>query len=153
LRQRLGTLRNPGEAIGCERFDRPEPRVELGMALPGLASSCIDISDGVLADLRRLALGSHCGIHLQIDALPLSAAVRAALGEQAWQLALQGGEDYELAITVPPDKLEALRRAATAANTPLTVVGSVIDKAGVHCVLQGRELPVDEPGFDHFAAS
>src|SRR6201999_3399331 len=85
-----------------ERFRYPTPRVSLGIALRGLASACIDVSDGLLGDCGRLAHASGCGVQLDYEALPVSAALRAAVGEErARELALTGGEDYELCFSVP----------------------------------------------------
>ena len=90
-----------------DRFRYPTPRVSLGLALRGLASACIDVSDGLLGDCGRLAHASGCGVSLDYEALPLSEPLRAAVGEErARELALTGGEDYELCFTVPQAKLE-----------------------------------------------
>jgi thiamine-monophosphate kinase len=134
----------------CRRFEFPEPRVQLGCALGAIASACIDISDGVQADISRLAASSNCGAELNVDQLPVSEALRQAAGAEAWRYALQGGEDYELAITVPPTRLRALQEMARNCHTPLAVVGQLRAAAGLACLHQGREIAEIAAGFDHF---
>ena len=85
-----------------QRFEYPTPRVALGQALRGIASACIDVSDGVYIDAARLLAASGCAATLEIERLPLSPALRQALGTQAWRAALSGGEDYELFFAEPP---------------------------------------------------
>src|SRR5580704_12512386 len=90
-----------------DRFRYPTPRVSLGLALRGLASACIDVSDGLLGDCGRLAEASGCGVLLDHAAVPVSVALRGAVGEErARELALTGGEDYELCFTVPSARLD-----------------------------------------------
>src|SRR5271155_4221119 len=84
------------------RFEYPTARVALGSELRAVASACIDISDGLLTDARRLLAASRVGAQLRVGQLPLSAALQQVLGDSAWQHALLGGEDYELCFTVPP---------------------------------------------------
>jgi thiamine-monophosphate kinase len=134
----------------CRRFEFPEPRVRLGSALGEIASACIDISDGVHTDIARLAASSHCGAELNVDQLPVSAALRAVTGADAWRYALRGGEDYELAIAVPATRLKALQEVAQRCAAPLTVVGLLRAAPGLRCVRHGREIAVDAAGFDHF---
>jgi thiamine-monophosphate kinase len=120
------------------------------VALRGVASACIDISDGVQTDIRRLAQASACGAALDVDKLPLSRALRSAAGADAWRYGLGGGEDYELAIAVAPSKLAGLQQLASSSDTPLTVVGSLCVAPGLTCTQQGREIPLLPAGFDHF---
>jgi thiamine-monophosphate kinase len=133
------------------RFEFPTPRVELGMALPGLASACIDISDGVRVDLERLAEASHCGLQIEVERLPLSAALRALHGENAWRLALSGGEDYELAIAVTETRLQPLLNRAAEKDVPCTPVGRLTAQSGAQWLRAGAVLEVSPGGFDHFA--
>ena len=106
----------PAEAAYLQqRFECPTPRVALGQALRGIASACIDVSDGVHIDATRLLAASGCAATVEIERLPLSAPLRHALGDRAWQAALCGGEDYELCFTAAPAQAAAV--AALASRT------------------------------------
>ncbi|MGH8494987.1 MAG: thiamine-phosphate kinase [Gammaproteobacteria bacterium] len=136
-----------------ERFRRPRPRVAEGRSLAGLASAAIDISDGFAADLGKLVTASGAGAVIELESLPLSAALRAGHNaNRAWQLALEGGDDYELCFTVPPGREDALAGVVAEWQCGCTRVGEIVAAAGVRCVdMQGRSFPV-AGGYDHFAA-
>ena len=137
-----------------DRFRYPTPRVSLGLALRGLASACIDVSDGLLGDCGRLALASGCGVELDYSALPISAALQAALGaERARELALAGGEDYELCFTVPQAKLGEFALRCPAADFGWTRIGALTAQPGARVVRDGNVMQVSHRGFDHFARS
>ncbi len=87
------------------RLNCPTPRVQIGNQLRGIASAAIDISDGLIADLKHILESSRVGASVNIDAIPLSKALREFVKkEEALSFALQGGDDYELCFTVPKDK-------------------------------------------------
>ncbi|HEU4383258.1 MAG TPA: thiamine-phosphate kinase [Anaeromyxobacteraceae bacterium] len=134
------------------RQRRPRPRLELGRALGGIATACIDVSDGLLQDLGHLCRASGVGASVRLAALPLSPAYRAAAGRarDPWAAAVSGGEDYELLCTVPPRRLGAALAAARRAGTRLTAVGSVVAGRGVRLVGPGggRYRP-RRAGHDH----
>jgi thiamine-monophosphate kinase len=134
------------------RFSRPTPRLALGEALRGIASSCIDVSDGLLADVGHLAAGSGCAMELDAARLPLSAALRERCDPPtALRHALTGGDDYELCFTVPPSALPRLHALAGAGIPPLSCIGRVRAGAGVRALGgDGRVLEFARPGFDHF---
>ena len=134
------------------RFEFPTARVALGRRLRGLASACIDVSDGLWRDLRRLAAASGCGATVVAEDLPLSPALRAAAGERALHYALHGGEDYELLFTVPPDRLAALQAAARSVATACTVIGALRGAAGAAAGAGGRAAGRCRRGFDHFTS-
>lgn len=124
------------------RYQMPEPRLHLGIALRGLASACIDISDGLLADIGHIAERSGLGATIRLDQLPLS-----ELGRQlpdAVQAALSGGDDYELAFcAAPADKLKVIEAAHK--------VGVIVSEIGV--MEQGSVVRIlDENGQAHAAA-
>lgn len=134
------------------RFHQPTPRVELGRSIRRLASAAMDISDGLLADLRKLCMASHCGAHIDLESLPASSALRDTFGAAAAeQHALHGGDDYELLFTVAPDKLLQLENAIAGLPVRCTPIGRVIHGAEVHCCRQGVPVVVPGAGFDHFA--
>ncbi|PRY72683.1 thiamine-phosphate kinase [Halomonas ventosae] len=117
------------------RYLHPLPRLEAGLALRGLASAAIDISDGLLADLGHVLEASGVGAELMSDTLPLAEGLVAALGEEgARQAGLHGGDDYELLLGLPPEHLDEARARLAALDLPLTVIGRVSDQPGVQGV-------------------
>jgi thiamine-monophosphate kinase len=136
------------------RLEYPTPRVALGLALRGIASACIDVSDGLTADAHRLAAASGCGLELDVEALPLSAALREVAGvDAAREFALGGGDDYELLFAVPESRLDELA-AASAGLCDVTRIGRLEGKAGLRLREpgSGRILDSDPRGYDHFKA-
>jgi len=146
-----GLLAGPGSALRA-RFEYPTPRVPLGIALRGIASACIDLSDGLYADLGRLLAASRCGADLELRRLPVSPGLEAALGGEAWRRVLAGGEDYELAFTVPLQRQAELEKVARSQDFPVTCIGRTRSGAGIRLSLDGNVMDFTHPGFDHFAA-
>jgi thiamine-monophosphate kinase len=132
------------------RFEFPTPRVLLGQALRGVATACIDLSDGLLADLPRLAAACDCGAVLELGDLPVSDALRAAAGEQAWRPALSGGEDYELCFTAPPAQAAAIAALAGRCAVPLTRCGRLRAAAGLELRQGGDVIQFSQSPFGHF---
>ena len=136
------------------RYDAPEPRLALGVALRGLASSCIDVSDGLVADCTHLAEASAVAIDLHAADVPLSHAASdwvAEGGEGGLERLLAGGDDYELVFTVPDGQSAAVKALGERLGLPLTRIGQVRDGAGVQ-VLDGENCPItlSRKGFTHF---
>lgn len=146
----------PGSAAArtylIDRFFRPVPRVALGLALVGVASAAIDISDGLLGDLEKLLSASRKGARVDLDLLPLSAQL-AQSGDRASALrsATTGGDDYELCFTVPTSRLSAIAAIQTRARVSLTRVGSVEAAPGLRCFEDGKRVETGFAGFDHFS--
>lgn len=130
-----------------QRYYRPTPRLELGQLLRGVASSCIDISDGLLADLNHLLVASKVGARLDLSALPMSDEMIAVAGERAQQWALSGGEDFELCFTLAADKLEQLQASA---DCQITAIGEVQAEPGLYQRQDGVDLPLAVAGYNHF---
>lgn len=130
------------------RFLYPAPRVQAGLALAGLASSMIDVSDGLHVDIQRL-LGPR-GAVLDAGALPLSPALRACRAGDAIRYALTGGDDYELCFTVPAGREPEVVGLRERLDVPLTRIGHVTDSSGVGWLLDGQNLEVPDAGFRHF---
>ncbi len=125
------------------RFLRPSPRVELGRQLRGSAHAAIDISDGLVADLRKLLDASNLGARLEIDAVPLSDALRRRFDHgAALNFALTGGDDYELCFTAPPGAVNGI--------DGITPIGTVIEGNQLECVRGGKLVDVDDRGYRHF---
>jgi thiamine-monophosphate kinase len=134
------------------RFDFPLPRVRLGQAARGVASAAMDVSDGLVGDLPKLARASGAAAHVDIEKLPLSAALRTAVDPgQSRDWALAGGDDYELLFAVSPENFPALRRSAHQLNLTLTPIGDLRPGAGVTWSLNGKDFAPSVSGYDHFA--
>lgn len=132
-----------------ERLHRPQPRVRAGLALRGHANACIDVSDGLLADLGHICTASGVGAELDTAALPLSPALRATFDETAARgCALGGGDDYELCFTVPLARLAATQAALAAIGCPATRIGHIVEEPGVR--VHGAAATPAKPGWDHF---
>ncbi|MCC6716023.1 MAG: thiamine-phosphate kinase [Gammaproteobacteria bacterium] len=140
-----------GSAL-TRRFLRPEPRVALGQFLRGIASSAIDVSDGLAADLRHVLEASGRGAEVDLARLPISASLRACeRGDAAIERALGGGDDYELCFTVPPGRESALGAWRAQDGVPLTRIGTVVARPGLRFVeAGGRVVDRHIAGYAHF---
>ncbi|MDE2497791.1 MAG: thiamine-phosphate kinase [Xanthomonadaceae bacterium] len=143
----------PTPAPLLARLHRPEPRVSAGLALRGTASACSDISDGLLADLGHVCAASGVGAEIDADALPLSSALRAAFVDAACrELALAGGDDYELCFTLPCECEGRVAPALVAAECGATRIGRIVAGSGVHVVdARGNGIETPRAGWEHFA--
>lgn len=133
-----------------ERYYRPEPRLKEGRLLGGLATAAIDISDGLLADLGHICQRSGVGATVQLDRLPLSAAVRELDTDHdklAW--ALTGGDDYQLCFTVPTtcSELTAMIKTGT---LDATAIGVIEETPGIRCLREGQMVSFQQTGYRHF---
>jgi thiamine-monophosphate kinase len=139
------------EAPLFSQFYFPQPRLAAGKLLRFIASAMIDVSDGLHTDLGRLLAASGVGAVLDVTRLPLSAAMRANFDfAAAVELALCGGDDYELCFTVPTSKVAALDDCADMAGCSLTAIGEVCAEPGLHWVQSGASYTVPEASFEHF---
>ena len=128
------------------RLDFPQPRIALGLALRGLASACLDISDGLAQDLGHILQASHVGAELQLERLPLSESLNALPPHQALALALTSGDDYELCFTMPDANLIKLSNAAV----PVTRIGTIVAATGLHLTHHGQPYKLNTQGYQHF---
>jgi thiamine-monophosphate kinase len=134
-----------GKAVLRQR--RPQPRVALGRLASRFASAALDLSDGLGQDLGHLCTASGVRAELELARLPLSPAVKKALGPEG---ALAGGEDYELLLSVPPQRSRAFERACARAEHRVTRIGALSEGKGWGIrEATGRVLP-PPAGFDHF---
>lgn len=141
-----------------QRLEQPTPRVALGMALRGIANSCLDISDGLLGDLGHILEASGVGARidanitrnlLQARRHPMMAALAISRIDAC---TLAGGDDYELCFTAPSSAQAAVRDAAAQAGVPVTCIGRIEAERGVRVMAPGgQQLPLRFAGFDHFA--
>jgi thiamine-monophosphate kinase len=134
------------------RLDRPTPRVGLGNALRGRASSAIDVSDGLLADAGHLAERSRVRLIIEWPAVPLSPVAQHYRDHSLLQrCALAGGDDYELCFTAAPSGHAEIAELAARLGLALTPIGRVESGSGVRAVdAAGQPLTLPEHGFDHF---
>jgi thiamine-monophosphate kinase len=135
-----------------ERFLFPTPRVALGEHLRRFASACIDVSDGLLGDVSKLAHASGCGVQIQFDTVPVSEALRDAVGkETAHKLALTGGEDYELCFAVHPDNVGKMRQELPPGQWGYGSVGTLDETPGARVLAaDATVMDFSHSGFDHF---
>ena len=151
-------------AMARLRLEQPTPRVALGLALRGVASSAIDISDGFLGDLGHILKASAVGATVQTEVATnlMAAAMRSTTDKDSFSVefpketrlgyVLAGGDDYELAFTAAPTQREAVHAAAEASRTHITRIGRIETDPGLRLVnAQGRVLPYTWAAFDHFA--
>jgi len=159
----LDGIRNPDSSDQCyliERFHRPTPRIELGEALATVATAMLDVSDGLVADLSHVATASQCAIELDAGKLPLSESLLKAVDQnQAKTWALSGGDDYELAFTVPSSQRDVLKQISEELGVSLTRIGSVKSPGNANKnnanknlvnVINGPEA-IKTSGYNHFA--
>jgi thiamine-monophosphate kinase len=137
------------------RLEMPTPRVALGVALRGIAHSMLDVSDGLAGDLAHICRASKLAARLDVDALPLSAALRAQPRELALRCALAGGDDYELCFTAAPDSRTRVEAAGRAAHVAVTRIGTLLPVAGGAPLISyqdaaGRAVELKLSGYDHF---
>jgi len=146
-------------AAARARLETPTPRVALGLQLRGIATSALDVSDGLLGDLGHILRASGVGAEIDADEVSeLIAASALSMGggghfdtELLRQCTLAGGDDYELAFTAPPARREAVARAAASAATPVARIGRISAEPGLRLVdAQGRALAGRYASFDHF---
>ena len=149
---------NPAELRQCAaRLHAPTPRVNLGLALRGLAHSAIDISDGLLADLDHVLVASGVAAEIELAALPASPMLSRHLDNAiAWSALLAGGDDYELCFSAPRAAREQIARAGSRARVRVTRIGSVraVRKGTPRLLVRapdGAALRVVRGGYDHFA--
>ena len=160
-----GTLALPAPLLAAARLrlEQPTPRVALGLALRGLATAAIDVSDGLLGDLGHILQQSGVGATVDTDVAASLVAVRAlgavsdplrsAIRPDQWRAwALAGGDDYELLFSAPVSEREAVSAAAQASQTPVTRIGRIEQERSLRLIDgQGQVLPNSYSSFDHFA--
>jgi len=134
-----------------QKLHRPTPRVDLGMAIRGIASSAIDVSDGLAADLNHILNASACGATINIDQLPLSKGFMQLNGQlDVHSLAMSAGDDYELCFTLQKNKLNTLNKLTNELGVKITKIGEIDKKKGLRLETQGRTVKLPRIGFDHF---
>lgn len=159
-----GRITLPPEALASARarLETPTPRVALGQALRGVATSALDVSDGLLGDLGHILKASRVGADIElaetsklIAASALFTSAGGPLGQELLhRCTLSGGDDYELAFTAAPAQREAVQRAAASAHTPVTRIGRISAEPGLRLWdAEGNAVAQRWASFDHFQRS
>ena len=159
----LEMLRDPGPGTGdsekqsrtelLRRLHRPQPRITAGLALRGIANACIDVSDGLLADLGHICAARGVGAEIEADALPISQPLRQVFApEQCREFALAGGDDYELCFTAREADVQRSAEDLACMGCRVTRIGRIVAESGVR-VFDADGSPVETPrrGWQHFA--
>lgn len=137
-----------------QRHYLSSPRVLVGQALRNIASSAIDISDGLISDLKHILKRSHVGAHIDVDTLPVSAELLEYCDDKrtAQEYALTSGEEYELCFTVPDKLKAALDNHPLASETPFTCIGQIKPFGTFEILDNGVPVLFSDAlsGFDHF---
>ena len=142
-----------GEAFEDVRraMERPQPRVSLGIALRGVASAAIDLSDGLVGDLGHILRASAVGATLRLADIPHGPHVAACAEAQRRTCLLAGGDDYELLFAAPASARARVRDAGERAGVPVTCIGTLDAEAGLRIVdAHGAPVVLAERAFDHF---
>ncbi len=150
LRERLAGC--PATAELDQALDCPGPQLELGRRLRGLASACIDLSDGLLADLGHLVRASGLGAELQLDQLPASPHLGALSDAERWALQLAGGDDYGLCFSIPESGSTVMQDISRDLGVKLTQVGRLVPGTRVKCLnAEQEEWAPPTQGWEHFS--
>jgi thiamine-monophosphate kinase len=133
-------------------FDYPSPQVAAGQMLRGKASSCIDISDGLIADLGHICEMSGVGAKLCVEDIPMSETLRTAVDYQsALSYAMSYGDDYQLLFTVPDTQLTAVEMSLKQYGVAISCIGQInTHKGQVDTILNGQPIDVAVAGYEHF---
>jgi thiamine-monophosphate kinase len=132
-----------------DAFLHPTPRIAEGLLLVEQGvKTAIDISDGLVADLNQICKASGVGARIEVERVPIEPAVKTAFSEGALELALSGGEDYELIFTAGSEIIERVKKAA---SCPITIIGEITDGKGVTLIdEQGKPFELKKAGWEHF---
>ena len=148
-----GNITLAGDAFEQVRLamEQPQPRVALGVALRSVATSAIDVSDGLLGDLAHILSRSSVGATIEVDAVPRSSVLSSQPLALQRECTLAGGDDYELLFTAPPSHAADVQAAAREAGVPVTRIGRIDRSRALTLVdAQGRSVAHTFGSFDHF---
>jgi thiamine-monophosphate kinase len=138
-------------AICLKALNTPSPRSALGLALRGIATSCIDISDGLLADLGHILKASNLGAIIDLEKIPCITLLKNNLDTSEFQnYILAGGDDYELCFTAPPSKREAINLLSKQLNLSISCIARTRIDIGLQATYENSNLTLSKQGFDHF---
>ena len=135
-----------------ERFYQPQPQIELGLGLVNYASACIDISDGLVADLNHICKASVVSASIKSELLPIHSDIKKTYLEQSRQWALTGGDDYQLCFTVPSINQENFEHWIRSNNFEVTVIGKMaaLDHNQNYLKIDNKTSSITAGGYTHF---
>lgn len=136
-----------------KRLNYPMPRVLAGQTLREYATAAIDLSDGLIADLTHICQASDVGVNLILDDLPISKTLKETLeGKEAFELALKGGDDYELLFSVAEEHKVGMETTLSNAGMKVTCIGQLNASGKITTMLKNKKIQLDVQGFEHFSA-
>lgn len=154
LQQAQGNIQVPAvhQEFVRNKFEYPHPRILVGQALRDIATSALDLSDGLAGDLAHICRASGLRAQIEVEQLPLSDAMQSSVSqEQGWELALTGGDDYELCFTVPELHRGQLETALSHCGVKFTRVGRMFSgEPNVELVHEGKPYQIVNQSWDHF---
>lgn len=135
-----------------KRLFYPTPRVGLGQLLRNQATAAIDLSDGLLGDLKHILVASKVGARIQLDALPHSKAFAGSIaGPEGWKYQIAGGDDYELCFTIPESRCGGLETLALQAGVKVTCIGIIDGHRELRFYEKNQQRVIDLHSYSHFA--
>ncbi|WP_085298061.1 thiamine-phosphate kinase [Cognaticolwellia mytili] len=135
-------------------LDFPTPRILAGQALREYASAAIDLSDGLMSDLGHLCTASKVGANIVLEDLPISNALRDSVSiEEAFDIALVGGDDYELLFTVSEDNKVGMETALANSGNIITCIGQLNGSDKISTTLNSKPVAINAKSFEHFSQS
>ena len=135
-----------------DRFYNPQPQVQIGLKLRSLASACIDISDGFLADLGHICQASEVCAEISSQQLPIHPELKTNYPKQSVAWALSGGDDYQLCFTLPQQLSYKVDQWIEAGELDATMVGHIVAADDKHAILvDGNPVTTATRGYDHFS--
>ena len=142
---------SPANKYFSDQLDTPTPRTDAGTALPGVATSMIDISDGLVSDLGHLLESSDVGAEFRLESIPLSSFYREQLTDVGWAPALAGGDDYELCFTIPREKENEFKGMSKEWESGVSCIGEISEEPGLRILNDsGEPIDLSVSGYDHF---
>lgn len=148
----LNSSLNADDIANClQALNAPTPRIALGLSLRGIATSNIDISDGLLADLGHILRASNCGATLNLEAIPCIEVLKTSIQNPITQnYVLAAGDDYELCFTAPKSARNSIESISQQINCPVSLVGEIHTGNDLKVMYQNQQLNISKKGFDHF---
>ena len=134
------------------RMERPQARLSLGLALRSLAHAAIDVSDGLISDLGHICERSRLGADIDWSVVPTDESLAALPEQERQELALSGGDDYELLFTAKPSRRDAIQALRDRLGLAVTRIGKMSERLGIRITdANAKAVPLQRGGFDHFA--
>lgn len=158
LSDKTNQLASSDRSYFDQRLLRPQAQLALGEQLRGLANSCIDVSDGLLADLGHICRQSGVGAELDVEKLPLSDSYKNVFNDAInYDFALNGGDDYQLCFTASKDKVEQIQKLETDTSSKISLIGRIVDATDtdnpISLTLNNTAYQCERVGWQHFAES